>query len=275
MEKQTPVDAKMKPYSNSNGKVEDSPKVSSPNTESKQSLYSTPSTSVCDLATRDKEITTTTSSDKRPSKKSSISELLSSVSSVLSGILGSLGWNLISKQPTSIERISPSFSSESIKSNESLPKEFSRSASSSGTVTDTLELTLSPSQSFAPKALTELSSDVSGCNKTSDQTVGICLKLTQSEPTSIHGASNNSIESSSSRSMPETSSTYSQIRQADSANSRCRYAPPRRRFVLRLIEETNHRLSTEQYQHFKKFTDWMQKGYDRPKPKRNFLHEID
>ena len=112
MEKQTPVDDKMKPYSNSNGKVEDSPKVSSSNTESNQSLYSTPSTSVCDLATRDKEITTTTSSDKRPSKKSSISELLSSVSSVFNGILESLSWNLISKQPSFAPKASAELSSD-------------------------------------------------------------------------------------------------------------------------------------------------------------------
>ena len=123
MEKQTPVDAKMKPYSNSNSnaKVEDppaslqnldSPKVSPSRTESKQSLYTTPSASVCDLATRDKEVTTTTSSDKRASKKSSISKLLSSVSSILIGILGSLGWNLITKQPSFAPKASAELSSD-------------------------------------------------------------------------------------------------------------------------------------------------------------------
>ena len=100
--------------------------------------------------------------------------------------------------------------------------EINGSASSFHSITDTQQLTLSQLQSFAPKALAEQSSDVSSCNKTSDQTVGTTLKLTQSETTSIHGASNNLIEPSSSRSMPETSSTYPQ---ADSVNFGYRYAP--------------------------------------------------
>ena len=103
--------------------------------------------------------------------------------------------------------------------------EIDGSAFSSHSIKDIAELTPPPSQSFAPKALAELYS----CNKTSDQTVGTAL---QSEPTSIHGASINLIEPFSSRSMPETTSTYPQ---ADSVKFRYRHALPRRRFVRRLV----------------------------------------
>ena len=93
----------------------------------------------------------------------------------------------------------PSLSKNRLSSNSKI-NTFDGSVSSSHTFMDTRQLTSSPSQSFAPKALAELSS----CNETGEQTVRTSLKVSQSEPSSIHGASNNLSESSSSRSMPET-----------------------------------------------------------------------
>ena len=112
--------------------------LSSSSTAFSRSLYATPSTSFCDLQTRDQEITTTTTTSQK--EKLSTSELLSSASSVL----------------------------ESFKSVESLIKELDCSASSSQTVTETARLTPSPSQSFVPKALIKVSSS----NETSYQTEG-------------------------------------------------------------------------------------------------------
>ena len=236
-------------------------------------------------------------SENRPSEKLSSSELLSSASRVLSGILESPCWKLITYYQTLIEEISPSSSTKSFKSVESFPKKssnttlqsseplkeppqavprscskdnniiviirlksspsknrlslnskintFDGSTISSYTFMDTRQLTSSSSQSFAPKALAKLSS----CNKTSDQTVGTSLKVTQSEPSSIHEASKNLSESSSSRSMPETLPTASQANQCDSATSRRQSAPSRGRFIRGLVEK-NYGLSTEQYQNF-------------------------
>ena len=145
-------------------------KVSSSITAFDQSLNSTHAASLCDLSNRDQEITPTTSSshnltaieastseecviktpmdsENRPSEKVSSSELLSSASRFLSGILKPPWWNLI-------------------KSADGLTEEFDDSASL--TVTDTQQRTPSQTQSFAPKALAKVSS----CNGTDDMSSG-------------------------------------------------------------------------------------------------------